>query len=89
MLLPLATGIGAFAQGRPDIAAGTLAALVATEDLVRIGGSNAQREIFEDTLIAAYLAVGDHSAARGLLDERLARRASPIDEHWKALATVR
>jgi hypothetical protein len=58
--------------------------LVTTGDLVRLGGSNAQREVFEDTLIAALVARGDRSEATRLLDQRLARRPSRADAAWLA-----
>lgn len=44
------------------------------DTLVRIGGSHAQRDVFEQKLIAACLAEGRHEPARDLLTERLHRR---------------
>jgi hypothetical protein len=55
-------------------------------DIVRIGGSHAQREIIEDTYIVALIRSGELSKARALLDKRLHRRPSPRDTRWLAAA---
>ncbi|BAT59862.1 hypothetical protein GJW-30_1_02397 [Variibacter gotjawalensis] len=55
-------------------------------DVVRIGGSHAQREMIEDTLILAQIKNGESAKARALLDERLHRRPSARDERWRAAA---
>jgi uncharacterized NAD(P)/FAD-binding protein YdhS len=47
--------------------------------LVQLGGSAAQREIVEDTLLYALVAAGRCDEARGLLEARLDRRPSPLD----------
>jgi hypothetical protein len=52
----------------------------ALPDLPRIGGSHAQRELFEDTLIAAYLDAGRTAEPERLLRARLRRRPSARDE---------
>jgi hypothetical protein len=57
-------------------------------DLPRIGGSHAQREIFEDTLIIAYLRSGQAAKAEPLLRSRLGRRSSARDQAWLAQCTV-
>jgi hypothetical protein len=57
-------------------------------EVVRIGGSHAQREIIEDTFIVALIRSGDMARARALLDGRLHRRPSPRDMRWQAAATV-
>jgi tetratricopeptide (TPR) repeat protein len=54
-------------------------------DLPRIGGSHAQREVFEDSLIVAYIRSGQPAKAEPLLRSRLARRPSSRDEAWLAL----
>lgn len=51
-------------------------------DVPRIGGSGAQREIVEDTLLVAMLRSGNRARARALLERRLARRPSPRDARW-------
>ena len=53
-------------------------------DVVRLGGSHAQREIIEDTLVVALIRSGELPRARALLDQRLHRRPSPRDARWKA-----
>jgi len=54
----------------------------ALADVVRIGGSHAQREIIEDTFIIALMRSGDLQRARNMLDQRLHRRPSPRDRRW-------
>jgi len=56
------------------------------DDVVRIGGSHAQREIIEDTFIVALIRSGELPRARTLLDRRLHRRPSPRDRSWLAAA---
>lgn len=53
-------------------------------DVVRIGGSGAQREIVEDTLLLAYMRSGETEKARAMLERRLDRRPSPRDTRWLA-----
>jgi len=67
------------------------AACVATlepvlHEVVRIGGSHAQREIIEDTFIVALIRSGEPKRAHALLDKRLHRRPSPRDTRWRATA---
>lgn len=52
-------------------------------DVARIGGSGAQREVIEDTLLVALMRAGEHAKALALLDERLHRRPSRRDEQWR------
>ncbi|MFF0429067.1 FAD/NAD(P)-binding protein [Streptomyces sp. NPDC004520] len=47
--------------------------------LRRVGGSAAQREIVEETLLYALVEAGHRDTARHLLEQRLDRRASPLD----------
>ena len=54
----------------------------AMAELVRIGGSHAQRELWEDTLIVAYLRGGHREKAAGLISARLERRPSARDAAW-------
>ena len=88
VVLPLAHGVGAFADGDPAAAAQHLGPLVTSGDLVRLGGSNAQREVFEDTFIAASIESDDRAPALALLDQRLARRPSWVDDRWRVRATA-
>jgi hypothetical protein len=52
-------------------------------DVVRIGGSHAQREMIEDTLLIALMKSGEAAKARDLLDRRLHRRPSLRDARWR------
>lgn len=52
-------------------------------EVVRIGGSHAQRELIEDTYIVALMRSGDLAQARSLLDRRLHRRPSLRDRRWQ------
>ncbi|MFF8381776.1 FAD/NAD(P)-binding protein [Streptomyces sp. NPDC015661] len=47
--------------------------------LRRVGGSAAQREVIEETLLYALVKAGHSDKARDLLEQRLDRRASPLD----------
>ena len=76
----LAAGAAALCRGDNAEAARMLeAALV---DLPRIGGSHAQREVFEDSLIVAYLRSGQSTKAASLLRSRVGRRPSARDQAW-------
>jgi hypothetical protein len=79
----LCAGAAALGRGDDATAARTLAAALA--ELPRIGGSHAQREVFEDSLIVAYLRSGQFAEAEPLLRSRLARRPSARDEAWLGL----
>jgi len=76
---------GAAALGRGDNAEAVRLLEAALDDLPRIGGSHAQREVFEDSLIVAYLRSGQFAGAARLLRSRMDRRPSPRDEAWLAL----
>jgi hypothetical protein len=52
--------------------------------LVRIGGSHAQREVFEDTWVEALVRDRQLPRAMAALEERLARRPSVRDRFWLA-----
>ena len=76
--LPLMEGISAFAQG--DYAQSAALLKGVQPQLPRIGGSHAQHEVFEDTLLEAYLRAEQYDDAQTLLQARLARRSSVRDE---------
>jgi hypothetical protein len=78
----LCAAAAAFARGENLEAARALEAALA--DLPWIGGSHAQREVFEDSLIIAYLRSGQAAKAEPLLRARLVRRPSARDEAWLA-----
>jgi hypothetical protein len=78
----LCRGVAAFARGDCREAARELE--TALPELPRIGGSHAQREVFEDTFIAACLRSGLEEKAAARLRARLARRPSARDARWLA-----
>lgn len=80
MTLPIAQGASAFAAGDYAEAARLMGPTYPM--LARIGGSHAQREVFEDTLLETYIRAGWYDDARTMLDERLSRRASVRDTYW-------
>jgi len=91
VVAPLAGGLQAFAEQRYDAAANQLAAL--GPRLTRLGGSAAQREVVEDTLLDALLGAGRLPEARALLVRRLDRRPSRRDlcrltRSYRTLSTV-
>jgi hypothetical protein len=54
-------------------------------EVVRIGGSGAQREMMEDMLLLALMRSGESVKAGELLDRRLHRRPSARDTRWHGL----
>ena len=76
----LSAGAAALARDDPAEAARIFEA--ALPDLPRIGGSHAQREVFEDSLIVARIKSGQFDKAAELLRARLARRPSSRDRNW-------
>ena len=53
-------------------------------DLPRLGGSNAQRDVFLDTLAYAHLRAGNTKAARNAITTRTQSRAPHLNEAWLA-----
>ncbi len=80
MVLPIALGAAAFAAGDYDEAADLMGPTYPM--FARIGGSHAQREVFEDTLLETYIRAGRYDDAKAMLDERLSRRSSVRDTYW-------
>jgi hypothetical protein len=80
----LCRGIRAFAEGDNDNAIRILEPLMPA--VVRIGGSHAQRELWEDTLIVACLRGGHGDKAARMISDRLHRRPSARDEGWSQTA---
>jgi hypothetical protein len=78
----LGEGIVAFALGDYAAAADLIGPVLS--EVPRVGGSGAQRELFEDTYIVACLRAGRDEAARERLTERLGRRPSVRDRRWLA-----
>jgi hypothetical protein len=80
-------GVAAFARTEYEMAWRTLEPL--SVEIVRIGGTNAQREVFEDTLVEAYLRAGEFDRAESLLRRRPNSRASARDLVWLRRAQAR
>jgi hypothetical protein len=80
--LPLMRGLLAFDAGDAAQAIRMLAPL--RETAHRFGGSHAQRDLIDQTLLAACAAPGgDRALGRALLNERrLSRGTTPQLEHW-------
>jgi hypothetical protein len=76
----LCRGVQAFAEGDHKRAVRILEPLL--PELVRIGGSHAQRELWEDTFIVACLRAGHGDKAARMISERLHRRPSRRDQAW-------
>ncbi len=73
----LCAALLAAGEQRWSTAAETLTGLLPT--LARVGGSAAQREVVEETLLFALVNAGQPEQALRILDDRLARRPSNID----------
>jgi hypothetical protein len=54
-------------------------------EVTRIGGSNAQREVIEETLLVALMRAGETGRARTLLEARVSRRSTGRDRRWLAM----
>jgi tetratricopeptide (TPR) repeat protein len=80
VVLPLVRGTAAYAAG--DYA-GALGQLEPVDGQIhRVGGSHAQWELYEETMVACQLRLGRFDDAGRLLRRRLAFRASPRDLAW-------
>jgi hypothetical protein len=77
VVVELAEAIAEFAAGQYGRVVDRLMPL--REMVVRVGGSNAQRSVFEDTLLEAAVRAGRADAAAPILKERLERRPSERD----------
>jgi hypothetical protein len=86
LVAPVALGLLAMLEGRPDEAVLRLRPLAG--DLPRIGGSNAQLEVVEDTLLQALVAAGRSDEAAPLLRARLERRPHALDNGLLALGAA-
>ena len=82
MVVTLAEGIAAYGAGDYESAVRLLEPI--RGEVIRIGGSHAQRDVFEETLLESYLRSGRFEQAEALLGERLDRRPNPRDERWLA-----
>ena len=77
-----APGWSSVVEERWNAASATLTAVVAT--MAPLGGSKAQREVVEDTLVHALAMAGRTTEAAAVLDERLSRRSSALDARRRA-----
>ncbi len=84
VVAPLCRAVQALAEGDASTAADRLTAMLG--EVWRFGGSDAQREVVEDTLIAALLAAARFDEARPVIDRRLDRRDSPRDVTFRQAA---
>ena len=82
----LGEGFGAFIRG--DYAGAARAIEPFVDDIVRCGGSHAQQDVWDETLVAAWIRAGEPAKARAALEKRLARRPSPRAARWLARATA-
>ena len=84
---PLARGLVAFAHGQADDSADLLYA--ARAQAQRLGGSHAQRDLIDQTLIAACARGSRQALGRALLNERvLAKPLTPLTKHWQEALNV-
>ena len=81
VVAPLIRALAQMQAGECSAAATALARLEGS--LWRVGGSDAQREIVEETRIACLIRADRYDEARDLLDRRLDRRPSPRDAAWR------
>ncbi|MGE5145142.1 MAG: hypothetical protein ACM3N5_00260, partial [Candidatus Eiseniibacteriota bacterium] len=85
--LPLLRGCVAFARGGHEAAAATLGPLMGPdrEAVTRVGGSDAQVDLFRQTYLMSLIGARQTSAARAYLD-RLATGpvATPLQAYWRA-----
>ena len=80
--LPLARGLLAYARGEADECADLLYA--ARAQAQRLGGSHAQRDVIDQTLLAACARGSRKALGRALLNERvLAKPVTPLTRHWQ------
>jgi hypothetical protein len=77
VIAPLCGAFEDVVEERWDAAAAALRGVLPV--LHKVGGSAAQREVVEETLLFALLSAGRSEAARDLLEARLDRRPSPLD----------
>ncbi|MCW2787491.1 MAG: pyridine nucleotide-disulfide oxidoreductase [Marmoricola sp.] len=87
VISPLATALRLLVLGEPSACADELIRI--SPDVWRVGGSDAQREVVEETLVTALLRAGRYDEARTLIDARLDRRHCRRDQWFKEAAAQR
>ena len=81
--VPLMRGVLAHGNGRYAEAVEALRS--ARDGCHRFGGSHAQRDLVDQTLLDAAIRAGQHRLARHVLNERMLTKArSPLTQHWAA-----
>ena len=83
---PLAHALRLLVLGESSAAADAIAAI--EPQVWRVGGSDAQREVVEETRICALVRAGRHSEALEVIDRRLDRRHCRRDTWFQAQAQV-
>ncbi len=79
--LPLMRGVLAFARGDADGAVDLIYPVRSVAQ--RFGGSHAQRDLIDQTLLAAASLGGRRTVGRALLNERtMAKPVTPLTRHW-------
>jgi hypothetical protein len=85
--LPLMRGLIAFAHGDADGAAEIIYPVRGIAH--RFGGSQAQRDLIDQTLLAAAATGGHRSLGRALVNERcMAKRLTPLTRYWNERLTL-
>jgi hypothetical protein len=87
VVAPICAGLAAACEDRWHEAAALLTGVL--PDLATVGGSSAQREIVEETVLWCLAKAGRPEDATRLLDARLERRPSPLDTRRSALLAAR
>lgn len=82
VVAPLCDALVAGLRGNPRLAATLLGDLM--PELVRVGGSAAQREVVEEAWLYFLVNAGEAEEAARLLEDRLERRPSPLDARRRA-----
>jgi tetratricopeptide (TPR) repeat protein len=82
--LPMAQGAAAFVAGEHAAALAHLEPVAS--QFHRVGGSHAQWELFEETMLVSYLSLARYDEALRLVSRRLRHRASPRDLRWRDCA---
>jgi tetratricopeptide (TPR) repeat protein len=84
--VPLLRGFAAYFDGRFEHAADELYAV--RDGAHHFGGSHAQRDVIDQTLVACAIASNQAQLAQRLLNERsMARPITPLTAHWQRRAT--
>ena len=84
VVAPLALALRRLVRGEASGCADDLARLL--PQLWRVGGSDAQREVIEETYVCALLRAGRYADALVVIDRRLDRRHCRRDEWFRAEA---